>query len=152
MKKLYKISDEKLEAEIIKDFSNANGTYKLFWYKKDRPRKINRLLDVDCDGILYIGKTDKTLSYRVGSLASAIKSNTKHDQVEPKEIGHKALAKKFFRIRKHIDINDLYVEVSKVFDTPLKDESRLLEKYIAEFGELPPMNGNYGSEADWSIY
>jgi len=150
--KYYKLTDSDLEQKIRTDFLEQKGTYILHLYKNDKPGKICRLLDVDCNGILYIGETDDTLYNRVASLVTAIKSNSSLIQSEPKQRGHMSLSLKFFRIRKHIDIENLVVEVRETIKTPERDESDLLESYVAEFGELPPLNGNYGKYADWGRF
>lgn len=146
------IADTDLTEKIRSLHHENSGTYKLHWCKNGKPKKICRLLDTDCEGVLYIGETGKALYDRVSSLATAIKSNTKENQPKPKERGHKALSKKFFRIRKHIDIKDLYMEVFPVKLSPKEDESKLIEEYVAEFGELPPLNGNYGSHEHWGLF
>jgi hypothetical protein len=150
--KYYKLTDSDLERRIKTDFQEQRGTYILHFYKNGEPAKICRFRDNDLNGILYIGKTDDTLYNRVTSLATAIKSNSDKSQVEPKQRGHRSLSLKFFRIRKHIELEDLIVEVRETAETPEIDESKLLESYVATFGELPPLNGNYGKYADWSLF
>lgn len=144
--------DPELEQKIKTDFQEQKGTYILHLYKQGKPTTVCRLKAADSKGILYIGETEKTLYYRVTSLATAIRSNSSDSQSEPNPRGHKSLSKKFYRIRKHIDIENLFVEVREIAKTPKEDESDLLEKYVAEFGELPPLNGNYGKYADWRLY
>lgn len=153
MKREYlQIKDPDLRDKIRSIYNEEVGTYILHWFKNGKPRKICRLLDTDCDGVLYIGETEKTLYSRVTSLATAILSNSKKNQSEPVEKGHKAFSKKFFRIRKQIDVNDLYVEVINCKISPKEDESKLIEEYVAEYGELPPLNGNYGQHAHWDLF
>ena len=153
MKRKYlQIKDPDLRDKIKSIYNKEVGTYILRWFKNGKPRNICRLLDTDCHGVLYIGETEKTLFSRVASLATAILSNSKKDQSEPVEIGHHTFSKKFFRIRKHIDVNDLYVEVISCKISPKKDESKLIEEYVAEYGELPPLNGNYGQHAHWDLF
>jgi len=137
---------------IRNDFKEANGTYILHWYKGDKPRGISRLLGNDCEGILYIGETTGPLYDRVSLLETAIRNNSKEGQPKPAESGHAQIGKKFYRIRRHIKLTDLRIEVIRCIEDPKKDESKLLEEYVAEFGELPPFNGNYGSEAYWSLF
>ncbi len=146
------IADSDLKEKIRSIHRDEAGTYILYWFKNDEPRKIGRLLDTDCEGVLYIGETDKTLYSRVTSLAVSIQSNSDEIQSEPKEMGHKTLSKKFFRIRKHIDVTDLYVEVNTCKISPKEDESKLIEDYVADFGELPPLNGNYGQHPHWDLF
>jgi hypothetical protein len=148
----FKITDPELMEKIRTVFGEKVGTYKLHWIVNNEPRKINRLNGHDSDGVLYIGMTEGALYNRVTSLATAIEANSDHSQPEPEESGHKTLAKKFFRIRKLVKIEDLYVEVFRCDKKPKEDESLHIENYIAEFGELPPLNGNYGSHAHWELF
>lgn len=153
MKENYlQIADPALKEKIRYAYNEETGTYILHWFRNGKPRKICRLLGTDCNGIIYIGETEKTLYSRVSSLAVAILSNSDKFQLVPVEIGHKTLSKKFFRIRKHIDVNDLYVEVNSCKISPKEDESKLLEEYVASYGELPPLNGSYGKYAIWKLF
>lgn len=84
---------------------------------------------------------------RVKSLRDSVICNAAHDQTECVIKGHNALSQKFYRMRKHIDIESLYI---RIFQLPKNIESSyletyLLEKYASQFGELPPLNGFYGS-------
>ncbi len=148
----FKIQDPELKDKIRKLYGEEKGTYSLHWFKDDGPREIGRLLGIDTDGVLYIGKTDTPLYNRVSSLRNSVLSNSAQIQSFPIEKGHKALSMKFFRIRKRIDIKDLYVKVFPAEANPLADESFLLEKYASKFGELPPLNGDYGSQEHWDLF
>lgn len=108
---------------------------------------INRLKGRDNKNILYIGKAD-VLTKRVKSLKRAIKNNCNDDRDEPKEIGHKSLSRKFFRIRKMVKADQLFIQVFPI-DASIPEvlESYLLESYVANYGELPPLNGQYGSHS-----
>jgi len=121
-----------------------SGCYALILFKNENPKKICRLLGKDDNGILYIGKADSLLE-RVTSLQQSVICNSEFSQEHPKEKGHKSLSKKFFRIRKSIDINDLKIKIwNNQEDIPEKLESYLLELYVRSYGELPPLNGQYG--------
>jgi hypothetical protein len=141
-------------SETIKDrFQECSGTYVLHWFDRGKPKTTSRLIKNDPLGRLYIGETSKPLYERVSSLRDALLANDKDQQLdEPKEKGHQALSKKFFRIRKHFNVEDLYVSIQPLKWFPKKDESYLIEKYVAECGELPPLNGNYGSHAFWEFF
>ena len=104
----FKIQDPDLNDKIRELYREETGTYSLHWFKDDGPREIGRLLGTDSDGVLYIGKTDTPLYNRVSSLRNSVLSNSARIQSLPVEKGHKALSKKFFRIRKGFDINDLF--------------------------------------------
>ncbi len=148
----FKITDPDLKDKIKNVYGEEAGTYILHWYKNDKPREIGRLLGTDNKGILYIGKTDTPLYKRVFSLQNSIKANSALLQPLPVEKGHKTLSKKFFRIRKRIDINDLYITVNRFKITPEEDESHLLDEYVSRLGELPPLNGVYGKYEHWDLF
>lgn len=146
------IKDPDLRDKIRSIYNEEVGTYILRWFKNGKPRKICRLKGTDHDGVLYIGETKKALYSRVVSLATAIIWNSDKSQSVPVEKGHKTLSKKFFRIRKHINVKDLYVEVNRCKLSPKEDESKLIEEYVAKYCELPPLNGNYGQHAKWDLF
>ena len=148
----YNLADTELKARIESDFGNSSGTYILHLYENGLPKVLDRAFGKDLQGILYIGCTEKALYERVNSLATAVISNAGHSLREPNVVGHKTLSKKFYRIRTRVDVDDLIVEVRDCAESPKKDESLLLEQYVKDFGELPPLNGNYGAYVDWSIF
>ncbi|NAS10603.1 hypothetical protein [Poritiphilus flavus] len=128
------------------------GVYELYYFDGSNPRTISRLFGADDKGILYIGCTKKALLKRVSDLQKTIMENSKSEQKRPVVKGYKTLNKKFFRIRKKIDVNNLYVSLFQ-YDRPKYEESRRLENYVIQFGELPPLNGQYGSEdPDWTMF
>lgn len=124
------------------DWSVSPGCYIL--YREDDP--VPRIGGVDPKGILYIGKGDSILR-RVKSLRDSVICNAAHDQTVCIIKGHNSLSQKFYRMRKHIDVENLYI---RIFQLPKNIESSylesyLLEIYVSQFGELPPLNGSYGS-------
>lgn len=154
MKLQIKLNDPDFKEKIEKSFLDDPGTYVLHWFEDNKPRKICRLLGTDHEGILYIGRTDKPLWDRVGeSLRLSILANSDPSLVRPFLKGHQALSQKFYRVRKHINVNDLFVDITnEVKETPEKDESYFLEVYASKFGELPPFNGQFGSQEVWELY
>lgn len=124
------------------NWSTAPGCYIL--YRENGP--VSRIGAVDQKGILYIGKGDSIL-HRVKSLQDSVICNASHDQKECNIKGHNALSQKFFRMRKRIAVENLSI---RIFQLPKNIqssylESYLLEEYASQFGELPPLNGSYGS-------
>jgi hypothetical protein len=111
-------------------------------------------LNPDPYGLLYYGQTSKDLFDRINSLIKSILRNKNHDQKAPNQGGHNAISLKFFRIRirKSINVNDLRVRFYPLEESSKIDEAKLLEDYVSNYGELPPLNGIYGSvkENDWS--
>lgn len=132
----------KIEDKITPNYSEDPGCYIL--HSTQFTKGICRLIDRDIQSILYIGK-GSNLRSRVSSLQQSILSNCNPSQVLPKERGHQALSRKYFRIRKHIQTKNLNISF---FTTPNHNpeiiESILLEKYVVKYGELPPLNGQYG--------
>jgi hypothetical protein len=132
--------------------SDGGGIYKLYYFKDDKPRVVQRLFAEDTAGILYIGMTEGPLNKRVKDLQIALIKNSNHDLDEPESSGHTQMGLKFFRIRRHIDINNLFI---KVFPEayPKERESEQIDSYVRKYGELPPLNGQYGSIApDWKSF
>lgn len=132
-----------LEERISQKLVGASGCYVL--RSNQFFEGIHRLINTDSKSILYIGKADDLFT-RISSLQKSILSNSDHNQLKPKERGHKALSRKYFRIKKSIDSKQLFINY---FPMPNLDpnvlESILLECYVAEYGELPPLNGQYGN-------
>jgi len=152
IKGFYRITDPDLRKTLRNVFGEESGTYSLHWFEREKPKGIYRLMGIDGDGILYIGKTDTPLYKRISSLQVSILSNSEHSLLEPVERGHKTLSKKFFRIRKKIDLNDLFVSVHPTIVSPKKDEGFSLDKYASKYGELPPLNGDYGEYEHWELF
>lgn len=124
--------------------SSEKGVYQLHWLENGKPKTINRLCGQDKEGILYIGMTEGKLMKRVSDLQQALKSNSIISLDSPASSGHAQMGMKYFRIRKRIPIRDLSIRVVP-HDEPKKEESERLDDYVKEFGELPPLNGQYGS-------
>ena len=150
----FSIADPDLISKIQDQVSEANGCYFLHWFEDDNPKSISRLIGSDKEGILYIGSADVPLYNRIHSLQQSILANFDHNQTKPKLKGHKALSQKFFRIRKHVRVTDLFVTVktSNSGKSPGKAESFYLDKYASINGELPPLNGNYGKYPHWELF
>lgn len=109
------------------------------------PDGLPRLGKEDPKSILYIGKAD-TMGKRVSSLITSVQANRKGVQNGPVEKGHQALSRKYYRIRERVNIEQLFIEIYPVPNIDAKVvESYMLETYVKEFGELPPLNGQYGS-------
>ncbi|MFV0247928.1 MAG: hypothetical protein ACK5H1_03065 [Tenacibaculum sp.] len=120
--KMFKVSDT-----LPKNLDNKKGCYFLILVKKDKPKPIQRVFgDIDTNGILYIGKGDN-LYKRVNSLQKSIISNSDYSQTKPKEKGHKALSRKFYRVRKKINIEALRI---KIIENNNLDAEKLESYYI----------------------
>ena len=113
-----------------------NGVYKIFLFKDEKPLTIPRFLSNDDTGLVYIGAAEKTtLAYRLSCFLASKKSKTKQNN-------HSG----GYKIKSHSKllelINDL-VFMYEVEQTPnaKKEEREMLGKYVADFGEVPPLNG-----------
>jgi len=132
--------------------SSRGGIYVLHCFENEKPRTIHRLFGHDTKGILYIGMTEGSLVNRVGALQQSLVDNANTDEKEPAHSGHTQMGKKYFRIRKKIDIDSLYIQVFP-HENPKQAETDALENYVKEYAELPPLNGQYGSfDPEWSIF
>ena len=93
-------------------------------------KPVPRVIKTDEDGILYIGKGLLTKNHeRIGELINSV--NERSTQHEAGEKYQKISAKY------KIDGLTLYVYLS---DNSREKEKKYLDKYLKEFGELPPLN------------
>jgi excinuclease UvrABC nuclease subunit len=104
-----------------------------------KPSKLNRLLNIDENGILYIGKSSN-LRDRLRMLWRTIQPDLK------------ATAHTFGRRYKEIStlhtaypISSLAITFSLV-ENPDKEESNLLRNYCEKFGEVPPFNSSISNK------
>jgi len=126
-----------------KSWSTNPGCYVLLQNKA-----VSRIGGKDKTGVLYIGKGDKILK-RIMSLQASVVCNADHNQEKCVIKGHNALSQRFYRMRKHADINTMSIRVFKLPEHIEAKylESYLIESYVSKFAELPPLNGSYGSVA-----
>lgn len=151
--KLKNANTEELISQIESQVEKKPGVYTLHIIENNgKPKLINRLINSDKNGILYIGMTEGSLMDRVFNLKNAIEINSKIALEKPKESKHMQVGMKFYRIRKKVDLDSLYVLLHP--SKKAKElESIYLEKYVSIHGELPPMNGQYGScNPDWEWF
>lgn len=132
---------------------DRKGVYKLFYQENGKPKTIKRLFSEDASGLLYIGMTEGPLIERVGNLQKALVSNWNAKEDGPASSGHTQMGKRYYRIRKKVHIDDLFIKIIPV-DNPKQTESDYLEDYVSVFAELPPpLNGQYGSyDPDWGMF
>lgn len=134
--KHYLISDKNLWDQIQGDFGDQGGIYKLHCRRTEKSSDmipINRLLDVDTNGVLYIGCAE-TFHIRVSDLIKSLSSDYKstgHD------VGKKYA--KVSKIQERFPYKDLVVTLARA-ENPVQEEKMELEKYLQKFGELPPFN------------
>lgn len=119
--------------EIDINADKKPGIYRIYWIKKNKPQTINRICKNDTTGLLYIGKTEGTLQNRLNQFrCSAFKNSTNHSG-----------ALKYRRsdaLRKLIKENELFAVIEPCNNATDK-EKKELNKYVDQFGEVPPLNG-----------
>lgn len=138
----------------LRKFPNydSKGLYKLFYWKNGKPKTIKRFFSEDNSGLLYIGMTEGPLIERIGNLQKALASNWYAGEIGPVSSGHTQIGKRYYRIRKRVHIDDLFIEMIPV-NNPKQAETDLLENYVSQYAELPPLNGQYGFyEPNWSLF
>lgn len=125
--------------QLVKQIANPWACYILY---QNMP--IQRFGGTDANGILYIGKADN-LYTRVASLQKSVLSNCNNNG-NVKIKGHQSLSKKVFRIQKFLNTSKMTIKivVLPTYESIMYAESYLLEDYVNQFGELPPLNGQYG--------
>lgn len=133
MKNRYSIADKHFWNQIKNDFNNQGGVYKLICMENNRPKKVERFLKTDNNGILYIGKAKDFLN-RVIELKKSISPDYNSDS-HYCGVRYKSNTE----IMKKYPYENLFVILENVSDIDNK-EKELLREYNKEFGELPPFN------------
>jgi hypothetical protein len=129
------------KANMIED----QKTFSSGCYILHQNKAIAKLGAIDTKGVLYIGKGDN-IFHRVNSLQRSVLDNCNNDQ-QAVIRGHQSLSKKIFRIQGLITAELLSIKllIPNKMDDVRYLESYLLESYVSKYGELPPLNGQYGS-------
>jgi len=131
-----KIADNKMWDLINEKFQNSGGVYILKCstsYTYFTPSTINRLLDCDKNGILYIGKANSFID-RVPNLKKSISPQYKSTS---HECGTRYKSNEVFKDK--LPYDHLYLELYSS-DNPIVLEKEFLKNYEDSFGELPPFN------------
>jgi excinuclease UvrABC nuclease subunit len=99
-------------------------------------QKINRVINTDDNGLLYIGKSEN-LRTRIKSLTKTINNlDSTNNHIFGVKYNRNSLFKKTF----------LPKQLSIIFTTETNcknKEDELLKNYLHKFGELPPFNSNF---------
>jgi hypothetical protein len=111
------------------------GIYLIHTYIDKTPKKINRLLGIDDEGILYIGKS-KNIRERVRMLWRVMNPQLK---ATAHTFGTKYNENKM--LRKSFPLNSLFISF-RFSNMPKEKESKLLKRYFLKFGEVPPFNSS----------
>ncbi len=124
-----------VEEQFWMNIPEDGGVYHIYCYKDKTPLKINRVLRLDNDGILYIGKSEN-LRARIRMLWRVLNPNLK---ATAHTFGTKYNENK--RLKKAFPLKSLYVSF-QISKKPKTLENKLLDKYFAKFGEVPPFNSS----------
>jgi hypothetical protein len=131
--KYYKLDSKTLYQDIIAIHKEAGGVYKLVCLKQDEVVQLARVLSVDDEGVLYIGKANSFVD-RVINLKKTLLPNY---QSESHICGRRYNANT--RMKEIFPVESLYVCLEQSEDSATL-ESQLLESYFQKFGEVPPLN------------
>ena len=134
-KKMYSVSKN----TNFKDVPKEPGVYRLIWVADgaEKPESINRVLNIDKEGVLYIGQSSN-LSARFKSMVKSFSTNQK---------GHVAARRynSIEKLTKKIPKNEIWFQYEQYEVNTIKaEEKELLKKYVNTFGEAPPLNSTTG--------
>ena len=120
--------------EIINErCDKKGGAYKIVAVRNGQRIPINRFLDTDNDGVLYIGKATNYLD-RVINLKKSISPNYKGTS---HICGRRY--KKYPNIALKFPYELLYIDLI-LSEEPEKLEKELIADYVQKYGEVPPLN------------
>lgn len=136
MIKNYQISNNKFWQQINDDFSEGGGTYRMYCIdNQHKPITTNRILKIDNNGTLYIGKAIQFLDRVI-----TLKKSLSPDHIsENHECGVRYKSSKLFEQK--FPYNNLWIELNSCENIDIT-EKEMLYNYEKEFGELPPLNRN----------
>ena len=113
----------------------SRGVYFIYSYNDEIPAKLQRVLEQDKEGVLYIGKSEN-IRERLRMLWRVLNPNLK---ATAHTFGTKYNANK--NLMEAFPINSMFISY-KITNEPKKLESELLHKYFLKYGEVPPFNSS----------
>jgi len=135
---MYQIASRQQRKKLHEQYGSQGGVYILHCLDVDdekTPILIQRVLGVDKEGVLYIGKTAPGLG-RIGDLVKSISPDYK-------SLGHH-VGLRFSKNKKlamAFPFEQLHVSFRQA-DDPAVLESELIQEYFQKYGEVPPLNAN----------
>ena len=123
------------EDRFWKNIPDVGGVYNIHCFKGKKPITINRVLGIDNQGILYIGKSDN-LRERLRMLWRVLNPNLK---ATAHTFGSKFNDNK--KLKEAFPLNSLFIKY-QVSKESKKLEKDLLDQYFQNFGEVPPFNSS----------
>jgi hypothetical protein len=118
---------DKINSKMAKD----SGVYIVFSKQNGLYEQVSRVLSIDPNGTLYIGKANSFKERVIGLKKSIIYKSNAHD-----------FGIRYYRniqFQNKFPVESLYVALLQS-DTPFETEQQLLKEYLNDFGELPPFN------------
>ena len=113
----------------------SGGIYVIHLYDKEIPKKINRILGIDEEGILYMGKSEN-IRERLRMLFRVINPKLK---TTVHTLGSKYNANKL--LREKFPLHSLCISY-RISKDPKIFESKFLDICFAKFGEISPFNSS----------
>jgi hypothetical protein len=130
---LFQISDHTFWDAIHNRHSSRGGVYRVIAVENGKRISINRFLDTDHDGVLYIGKAVSFLDRVI-----ALKKSVLPDYRGSSHIcGRRYKANP--NIAKKFPVENLFVELIET-ENPAGVEKKMISEYADRFGEVPPLN------------
>jgi hypothetical protein len=126
-----------LTIKNVNNTSKKPGVYIIYAYnKKNKSIKINRFVECDEKGILYIGRTLKqNLSIRLKNfLLSSIKEKKTNNHSGGNKYNENYIIKR--KLGEHI----LKFQITYIGPDSKNKEATALKNYRNKFGEYPPLN------------
>lgn len=127
-----------LKETIIADkILDTPGVYKIYLFSGTMPIHISRMCGIDQTGLLYIGSSKNSISYRLKCfLRSMSKERLQNNHSAGVKVMNSAILTDF------IKQGDLYFDFTpKNKDSAHDAEIKEIDNYRAKFGEVPPLNG-----------
>lgn len=123
------------ENNFWKQIPESGGVYFIYSYNNNTPIKLNRVLGIDKEGVLYIGKSDN-LRERLRMLWRVLNRKLK---ATAHTFGTKYNNNK--KLEEAFPLKSLYISF-RITTNPKILESELLDKYFSKYGEVPPFNSS----------
>lgn len=127
------LGDDNLWNQINDNHESNGGVYKLIAKENNAIRPINRFLDTDNEGVLYIGKATSFLDRVINFKKS----------ISPKYYGSSHICGRRYKenpnIAKKFPFEQLHIFLIQS-DNPKKLEEEELKIYRDKYGEVPPLN------------
>ena len=139
--KLSEITREQYRKGIREKIPNRPGAYIIIYSINGVPQHLNRLNGVDEEGIFCIGKT-KNLAGRIIQFVSDILTEGLKVKVHSEGWSFR----RYFRdnpegkIKPRIEDLEIYWKVLESESAALKFETQLIQSYVMNFQDKPPLN------------